>query len=119
MRGLHESALADEAIAFFADEAKYKVASNRARMVLFDKIKGNIPTQMKVSPISAISHKSKAFRSILDLSFYLKLTPHGRVTSVNKNRDKTAPGDAIDYIGHVLLRLIHAFAKKTECANIF
>ena len=53
---------------------------------------------MKVSPIAAIPNKSKAFRSILDLSFLLKLTAHGRVSSVNKNSDKTAPGGAIDQI---------------------
>ena len=83
MRVLHESALTDKAIAHVSAESKSKVASNRARLVLYDKIKGNIPIQMKVSPIDAIPNKSKAFRSILDLSFSLKLTPHGRVPSVN------------------------------------
>ena len=79
---------------------------------------GNFPTKMKVLPISEIPHKSKAFISILDLSFSLKLTPHGHVPSVNKNREKTAPGGAIDQIGHVLLRLIRAFAEAPDCANI-
>ena len=74
---------------------------------------------MKVSPIAEIRHKSKAFRSILDLSFSLKLTPHGRVPSVNENSEKTAPGGATDQIGHVLLRLIHAFSEAPDCANIF
>ena len=73
---------------------------------------------MKVSPIAEISHKSKAFRSILDLSFSLKLTPHGRVTSVNENSKNTAPGGAIDQIGHVLLRLIYEFSEAPDCANI-
>ena len=59
---------------------------------------------MKFSPIAAISHKSKALRSILDLSFSLKLTPHGRVPSVNENIEKMAPGGTIYQIGHVLLR---------------
>ena len=83
MRGPHKSALADEDIAHFYAEAKGKVASNQACLVLYDKIKGNIPIQMKVSPIDSIPHKSKTFRLILDLSFSLKLTPHGRVPSVN------------------------------------
>ena len=73
---------------------------------------------MKVSPISEIPHKSKAFRSILDLSFSLKITPCGRVPSVNKNSEKTALGGAIDKIGHVLLRLIRAFAEAPDCAKI-
>ena len=72
MRGPHESALVDKAIAHFAAEAKSKVASNQARLLLYEKIKGNIPTQMKVSPIAAIPHKSKAFRSILDLSVFVE-----------------------------------------------
>ena len=77
---------------------------------------------MKVSPIAEILHKSKSFRSILDLSFSLKLTPHGRVPSVNENNNNNnnkAPGGAIDQIGNVLLHLIHAFAEAPDCANIF
>ena len=38
---------------------------------------------------------------------------------MNENSEKTAPGGAIDQIGHVLLRLIHAFAEAPDCANIF
>ena len=74
---------------------------------------------MKVSPIAAIPHKSKTFRSILDLSFLLKLTPHARVSSVNKNSEKTAPRGAIDQIIHILLHLIHTFAEALDCENIF
>ena len=73
---------------------------------------------MKVSPIAEIPHKSKAFRSILDLPFSIKLTPHGRVPSVNENNNKTAPGGVIDQIGHVLLYLIHAFSEAPDSANI-
>ena len=55
----------------------------------------------------------------MDLSFSLKLTPHGRVPSVNENIKKTVPGGAIDQIGHVLLNLIHTFAEAPDYANIF
>ena len=74
---------------------------------------------MKVSPIASIPHKSKAFRSILDFSFSLKLTPHGCVPSANKDIKKTAPVGAIDQIGHVLLRLIHALDEAPDRENIF
>ena len=63
--------------------------------------KGDFPKKMKVSPIAEIPHKSKAFRSILDLSFSLKLTPHGRVPSVNDNSKKMDLGGAIHQIGNV------------------
>ena len=48
MMGPHESDLADEAIANFSAEAKGKVSSNRAHLVLYDEIKGNIQIQIKV-----------------------------------------------------------------------
>ena len=38
---------------------------------------------------------------------------------MNENSKKTAPGGAIDQIGHFLLRLMHAFAEAPYCANIF
>ena len=53
------------------------------------------------------------------MSFSLKLTPHGCVPSVNENSKETDPGDAMGQIGHVLLRLIHAFAEAPDGANIF
>ena len=81
MRGPHESALSDEAIAHFAAEAKEKVASKRARLLFYDNVKDNLPEQMKVSPVAAIPHKSKAFRSVLDLAFSLRLSPGTRVTN--------------------------------------
>ena len=57
MRGPHESALSEEVIA----------ASNQARLVCYKTFKGDFPAKMKVSQIAEIRHKSKAFRSILDL----------------------------------------------------
>ena len=110
MRIPHQSALSDEVVDHFSDESKRKVASKSARLVLYDEIKGDIPKQVKVSPISATPHNSKAFRSILALSFLLELTPQVHVTSVNKNRKKTATGGAIDHIWHLILCLIRAFS---------
>ena len=119
MRGPHESALSEEQISHFSDEAKEKVASNQARLVCHKCFKYDFPTKTKVSPIAAIPHKSKAFRSILYLSFSLKLTPHGRVPSVNENIKKTVPGGAIDQIGHVLLSFIHAVTEAPDYTKIF
>ena len=90
VRGDHESALSEEDIAHFADEAKVKLAANQVRLVWYDLIKDKLPKQMKVSPIAAILHKSKAFWSIFDLDLSLRLIPQGRVPSVNLNSEKTA-----------------------------
>lgn len=82
-------------------------------------LKRNPPKQLKISPISAIEHKSRAFRAILDLSFVLRLMSGKTVPPVNDNTTKTAPRAAIDQIGHALQRLIHAFAEAPDDAKIF
>ena len=71
--GPHRSALSQEAIAHFAAEASKKVCTEQARIVAWDDIKDNSPQQLKISLITAISLKLKAFWSILDLSFCLHL----------------------------------------------
>jgi len=48
-----------------------KVAQGYARIVLWDKIKNNLPKKLKISPIAAMPHKSRLFHTILDLSFKL------------------------------------------------
>ena len=119
MRGPHESALEDKYIGHFDYEAKGNVESKLARLVLYYEVRGDLPEQMKVSPIATIPHNSKTFRSILDLSFLLHLIPHELVPSVNDNSRKTSLGVAMDQIGHVLMCLIYTFAEAQECAKTF
>ncbi len=90
-RGPHISALSAEALEHFKEEARKKVATGQAKIVEWDTIKHNPPTQMKVLPIAAIPHKSKAFRSILDLSFSLRLQDETKLPAMNKATTKTAP----------------------------
>jgi hypothetical protein len=70
-RGPHQSALSQEAIEHFAIKAEEKVRTKQAKIVDWDSIKDNPTKELKISPIAVIPHKSKAYRSILDLSFYL------------------------------------------------
>ena len=118
-RGPHESALSDEAIEHFRVEAEQKVAQGQARIIEWDTIKDDPPREMKVSPVAAIPHKSKAFWSILDLSISLKLEDDRCIPSVTKNTEKTAPGAACSQLGHSLQRVIHAFAQANDDAKIF
>jgi hypothetical protein len=60
-RGPHCSALSREAIEHFAIEAAEKVCTKQAKIVNWDSIKTNPPKELKISPIAAIPHKSKAF----------------------------------------------------------
>ena len=62
---------------------------------------------------------SKAFRSILDLSFSLRLKNGGILESVNDSTMKMAPRGALDQLGQALSRIIHAFAEADEDAKIF
>ena len=116
--GPHKSALEPEAIAHFAEEVADKVKKGQARVVLWDDIKHNHPRRLKVSPVAAIPHKSRAYRSILDLSFALRLEDGGCVQSVNDTTEKWAPRGAIDQLGHSLKRIIHAFAETKDDAVI-
>ena len=95
------------------------MASNQARLICYETFKGNLPTKMKVSPIAEILHKSKEFRSILDLSFSFKTNSTWALSFSKKNSEKTATGVAIDKIVHTLLRLIHAFPEAPDYTNIF
>ncbi len=118
-RGPHRLALSPEAISHFKEEAAEKVRTNQARLVRWDDIKDNPPKELKISPIAAIPHRSKHFRSILDLSFRLRLKNGGVLASVNDTTKKTAPAGAINQIGDCLSRIIHSFAEADDDAKIF
>ncbi len=100
--GPHVSALSVEALKHFKEEARVKVATGQATIVDWDTIKHNPPPQMKVSPIAAILHKSKAFRLIFNLLFSLCLQDGTKLPAVNNATTKTAPGGAINQLGHAL-----------------
>jgi len=102
-----------------AAEIEEKLRTKQARLVAWDNIKYNPPPQLKISPIAAIPHKSKAFRSILDLSFRLRLKNGGILAAVNDTTIKSAPKGVIDQLGECLTWIIHAFAEASDDAKIF
>jgi hypothetical protein len=117
-RGPHRSALSTEALQHFADEVKEKVVAGQCNTVEWDSIKDNPPPQLKISPIAAISHKSRSFQSILDLSFSLRLKNGGILHSVNDTTVKLAPKGALDQLGHSLSRIIHAFSEASDDKDV-
>jgi hypothetical protein len=117
--GPHQSLLSPKALAHFTEESIEEVQAGQAKLVMWDDIKDNPPAQLKILPIAAIPHKSKAFCSILDLSFHLQLKHGGFLNLVNGNTVKLAPQGALDQLGHALSRIIHAFAKSDDDAKIF
>ena len=55
-RGLHQSALTLEALEHFAAEVREKVLSKQARVVEWDAIKDNPPTELKISGTKDLAH---------------------------------------------------------------
>jgi len=83
-RGPHRSALSPAALVHFAEETASKVHMGQAQIIAWDNVNDNPPTEVKISPIAAIPHKLKAFQSILELSFQLRLQQGGVLTRSTK-----------------------------------
>ncbi len=118
-RGPHQSSLTPKALAHFTEESIEKVQEGQAKSVMWDDIEDNPPAQLKILPIATIPHKSKAFCSILDLSFRLQLKHGGFLNPMNNATVKLAPQGALDQLGHTLSRIIHVFTKSDDDAKIF
>ena len=71
VQGAHISALEEEAIEVLAKEVAAKVKQNQCRVVLWDNVRDKPPEQLEVSPTTMIPHKSRKFRTILDLLLLL------------------------------------------------
>jgi hypothetical protein len=119
VRGPHVSTMDPAAMDQLAGEVAEKVRNKQARIVLWDDVKHNPPSKLKISPIAMIPHKSRGFRAILDLSFCLRLSTGEHLSLVNEATMLTAPHGAIDQLGHSLSRIIHAFAEAAPDAAIF
>jgi hypothetical protein len=117
-RSPHQSALEPEAIAHFELEVQDKVEKGQARVVLWDNIISNHSRQLKVLPVVAIPHKSRAYRSILDLSFALCLKDGGMIKSVKHTMEKWAPCREINQLGHSLKRILHMFMEANNDAKV-
>ena len=72
-KGPQTSALEDDSISKIQAEAREKVKQGFATIVWWDDIKQNPPSNLKMSPLAMIPHKSRKYREILDLSFELNV----------------------------------------------
>ena len=96
------------------EEAMQKVKEGHCKIVKWNDIKDNIPAKLKVSPIAAIPHHSRAYRMILNLSYQLKLH-NKRMQSVNDSTDKSlAPQHSMFELGNVIPRIIHAMSAAPD-----
>ena len=112
-RGSHPTAKTPVARRYLINQTMAKVKENFAKIVKWGEIKQNIPKNLKISPIAMIPHKSRDYRSILDLSFQLRIK--GKLQpSVNKTTNKLAPQKAMAGLGKALHRIIQTLADNYD-----
>jgi hypothetical protein len=114
----HVPALYPEATAHLQSEVTAKEAKGAVQVVLWEDLKKKLPSQLKIPPIAMIPHKLWTYRAILDLSYILRSSPEEIIQLVNKLMTKTAPREAVDQLGHLLLRIIHVFVEADD-AKVF
>ncbi len=108
-RGPHKSATSPEAIQCLREETMEKVEQGLARIVLWDDIKDAPHPNLKISPIAAVPHKSRPFRSILDLSFQLRVNGL-TMPSVNETTTPLSNHKSMEQMGRVLWRIVSTVA---------
>jgi hypothetical protein len=114
-RGAHPSARSPAAIAALHKEVQEKVDQGFARLIPWDTLKQNLPTNIRISPIAAIPHKTRDFRMILDLSYMFTIdgTPWPSVND-SSTQAVSPPMNSMSQLGNVLPRLVHALATSPE-----
>ena len=110
-KGPHISSTHKEAIIALELETAEKIAGGYARVVKWKDIKGNLPPKLKLSPVAMVPHKSRKFRTILDLSFRLKYQGT-HLESVNGATNKKAPPESMVQLGLCLHRLVAKMADN-------
>ena len=107
--GPHKSALKSKALEALHTEVDEKVKQGYAKIIQWKDIKNNLPKNFKVSPVAMIPHKTRSYRTILDLSFNLMIDGK-KLPSVNECTIPTAPQHSMKELGRVLERLVSLMA---------
>ena len=113
LRGAHPSADSKLALKALHDETATKVKNGYSKVVRYGDIKNNLPPQLKISPVAMIPHKSRSFRTILDLSFRLRLKGT-LMPSVNSETTKQAPAESMIQLGLCIQRLVATLADNFD-----
>lgn len=119
LRGPHVSAMTPEARALVLEDVLYQVEAGFSEIVLWDDIKDDLPSQLKVSPLAVIPQKDRRGRLILDLSFGVRGSygpKKGQViqASVNDTTTRLSPLKPIQELGKVLPRLLDFMATTPD-----
>ena len=108
-RGNHPTACVPEARKYLLQESQERVKGGYAKIMTLGEILANLPPNFKLSPLAMISHKSRMYRCILDLSFRIYFNrQHG--PSVNHSTKLLAPQKAMAQLGSCIQRIIATLA---------
>ncbi len=113
LHGAHPSADLPDAMQALHEETEDKVKNGYARVVRYGDIKRNLPKTLKISPVAMIPHKSRSFRTILDLSFRLRLR-NILMQSVNSATVKQAPAESMVQLGNCIQRIVDILARNYD-----
>lgn len=115
-KGPHPSTLHLETMEQLQAEVEAKQCCDQSRVLAWDIIRDPpcTHTQLKISPIAMITHKSQKFCAILDLSFEVKLTCNKHISVINDSSIKTAPADTINQLDHSLSHIIHVLPRRMQ-----
>jgi len=110
-KGPHSSADLLEALQALHTETAEKVQNGYAKVVRYGAIMKNLPKKLKISPVAMIPHKSRSYRTILNLSFRLRHL--GKLMeSVNSATVKQAPAESMVQLGNCVQRMISLLADN-------
>ena len=118
-RGPHQSALTPDALKLFEEDIAYQVEAGFAKVVLWDDIKHNPPSQLKVSPVAAVPQKNRRDRIILDLSFGVRLGKEIIQQAVNASTTSTSHPSALSFLGSTMPRILKFMAHAPPQHPIF
>jgi hypothetical protein len=115
----HASANIPKAAEACKKEALEWVKEGSCWLVNWIDIKDNFPTNLKISPLAAVPHKSRKYRMILNLSIQL-LVNSRCLKSVNDSLDKSlAKQEALFELGNVIPRIIWTMALSKDTTTPF
>ena len=116
--GPHSSTMKAPALKVLHIEVQEEITQGYARKISFGELRKHIPKNLKLSPVVMIPHKSRDYRTILDLSFKLKIN-NTTMTSVNEGTVQTAPEHAMRELGRVIERMISLMATSPTDSPTF
>ena len=118
LKGPHTSAHVPAARQALLKEKDEKVKNGYAKVMRYGDIMHALPSKLKFSSVATIPHKSRSFRTILDLSFQLRHC--GKLAeSINLETVKMAPAESMIKLRNCVQRLIALLAESYDPKNPF